>query len=51
MDKINKEAIQVTKEIVIKFIETQRISPTNFAELFPAVYEVVLKTISQEQGK
>ncbi len=45
MDRLHKEALQVAKEIVAKFIETRTISPTNFAETFPAVYEVVLNTI------
>ena len=44
MGKENKEALQVTKEIV-KFIETQRISPSNFAEHFPAIYKIVLDTL------
>jgi hypothetical protein len=46
MDKDVREALQVTKEIVIKFIETSRVSPTNFAEIFPAIYQVVLETIN-----
>ncbi len=46
MDKLNKEALQVTKELVAKFIETRTISPSNFAELFPMVYGVILKTLS-----
>lgn len=50
-----KEAVQVTKEIVVKFIETQRISPSNFAEVFPAIYKVVLSTLkdnaSQDDAK
>ena len=41
MGKENKEALQVTKEI----IETQRISPSNFAEHFPAIYKIVLDTL------
>ncbi len=49
MDKQHKEVIQVTKEIVIKFIETQRISPTNFPELFPAIYKVVKETFDEAQ--
>ena len=48
MDKQHKEVIQVTKEIVTKFIETQRISPTNFPELFPAIYKVVQETIVRQ---
>lgn len=47
MEKNTKEALQVAKEIVVKFIETGRISPANFAEVFPAVYLVVLQTITQ----
>lgn len=47
MEKDAKEALQVTKEIVVKFIETGRISPTNFAEIFPGVYSVVLETITR----
>ena len=45
MGKENKEALQVTKEIIVKFIETQRISPSNFAEHFPAIYKIVLDTL------
>ncbi len=45
MDRLHKEALQVAKELVAKFIETRTISPTNFAETFPAVYDVVLSTI------
>ena len=49
MDKQHKEVIQVTKEIVTKFIETQRISPANFPELFPAIYKVVHETIVRQE--
>ena len=45
MGKENKEALQVTKEIIVKFIETQRISPSTFAEHFPAIYKIVLDTL------
>lgn len=49
MDKDSKEALQVTKEIVVKFIETQRLSPSNFAEYFPAIYRVVLASIAEHE--
>ena len=49
MDKLHKDVIQVTKEIVIKFIETQRITPTNFPELFPAIYKVVQRTVMETE--
>ncbi len=51
MEKLQKEALQVAKELVAKFIETRTISPSNFAETFPAVYKVVLETITQNASK
>ena len=45
MHKEKKEAIQVTKEIMVKFIEMGKVSPTSFAQIFPAVYQVVLQTL------
>ncbi len=45
MEKTNKEALQVTKEIIVKFIESGRVSPANFEEIFPAVYQVVRATV------
>lgn len=45
MDKVHKETLQVTKEIIVKFIETGRVSPANFQEIFPAVYTVVRQTL------
>lgn len=45
MDKENKEALQVAKEITCKFIETRTVTPGNFAEVFPVVYRVVVETI------
>ncbi len=32
--EIKKMAVQVTKEIIVKFIEIGRISPTNFDQFF-----------------
>ncbi len=51
MEKLQKEALQVTKELVAKFIETRTISPNNFGETFPAIYQVVLKTITENSLK
>lgn len=38
----------MTKEIVVKFIESNRISPTNFSELFAQIYHAVLTTIRSD---
>ncbi len=45
MDKDQKEALLVAKELVAKFIETRTVSPGNFAEIFPAVFRVVYHSI------
>ncbi|NJB68220.1 hypothetical protein GGQ74_001893 [Desulfobaculum xiamenense] len=50
MDKLQQQALQVTKEIVVKFIETGRISPTNFSEFFSSIYREVLATISNDDN-
>ncbi|WP_308620646.1 hypothetical protein [uncultured Desulfovibrio sp.] len=47
MDKDSREALQVAKELTAKFIETRTVSPGNFAEIFPAVYGVVVRAIGQ----
>lgn len=49
MDRAEKEVLQVSKEIAVKFIETQRISPANFSEIFPQVYNVVLDAVLNGQ--
>ena len=44
MDKFEREIMQVSKEIAVKFIEAQRLSPNNFEEIFPSIYRVVMET-------
>ncbi|MBQ7457301.1 MAG: hypothetical protein IJS54_06835 [Desulfovibrio sp.] len=41
MDKDQKEALMVAKELTAKFIETRTVTPLNFAEVFPSVFRVV----------
>ena len=48
MDKAQKEALQVAKEMLAKFIETRTVSPHSFADVFPAVYKVVYDTLRQD---
>jgi hypothetical protein len=47
VDKLENLAQQVTKEIVVKFVETGRISPGNFSEHFGPIYAEVLRVISR----
>jgi len=41
MSSIDEQILRATKEIVVKFIEAGRVSPTGFTETFKNVYETV----------
>jgi predicted transcriptional regulator len=41
----DEQILRATKEIVVKFIETGRISPTGFPEAFKAIYRAVDETV------
>ena len=45
MDKVQKEALQVAKEMLAKFIEARTVSPNTFVDVFPAVYKVIYNTL------
>jgi len=47
MDQIQKLALQVAKEIVVKFIEVGRISPANFTDHFEPIYDDVYRTVTK----
>lgn len=46
MDTLEKQTLQVAKEIVVKFIEVGRISPANFGEHFADIYGEIRRTIA-----
>jgi len=48
MDKYQKQAMQVAKEVAIKFIEVGRISPGNFGQNFDVIFKDVMRTITGE---
>lgn len=52
MGKTNQDEqiLRATKEIVVKFIETGRISPTGFSEAFKAIYRTVDETVKQSSN-
>ena len=50
MDKLKIQALQMTKEIVVKFVETGRITPSNFTDHFARIYHEVLHTISLDES-
>ena len=44
MATIDEQILRTTKEIVVKFIESGRISPSSFHETFKEIYLTVEKT-------
>jgi hypothetical protein len=44
MTTIDEQILRTTKEIVVKFIESGRISPGSFHETFKDIYRTVEKT-------
>jgi hypothetical protein len=47
MEQMQKQVLQVAKEIVVKFIEIGRISPSNFGEHFSAIYKDVNRAVME----
>ena len=45
MTSIDEQILKATKEIVVKFIETGRLSPSGFGETFKSVYRTVEKAV------
>ena len=49
MGKIDELIIRATKEIIVKFIEIGRLSPTGFHETFKAVYNTIEETVKRSE--
>ena len=48
MEKKDEVVLKVVKEIAIKFIETNRISPQNFDETWQQIYRTVRDSVTRE---
>lgn len=46
MASMDEQILKTAKEIVVKFIETGRLSPTAFGEVFQNVYQTVATTVA-----
>ena len=46
MRSLDEQILRTAKEIIVKFIETGRVSPTAFPETFKTVYNAVHETVS-----
>ncbi|MGD8293530.1 MAG: conjugal transfer protein TraB [Desulfobacterales bacterium] len=51
MANIDEQILRTTKEIVVKFIESGRISPSSFHETFKDIYHTVEKTTKGSMKK
>ena len=51
MGSIDEQVLRATKEIVVKFIETGRVSPTGFHETFRSIYKTVEKSAKGHPDK
>lgn len=43
---MDEQILRTSKEIIVKFIETGRISPTGFPEAFKTIYTAVRETVN-----
>ena len=50
MASIDEQVLRAAKEIVVKFIETGRVSPTAFPETFGNIYRAVDETVKSAQA-
>jgi hypothetical protein len=48
MTSIEEQILRATKEIVVKFIEVGRISPTSFNESFKSIYRAISESVHGE---
>lgn len=51
MKSIDEHILRATKEIIVKFIEMGRLSPSNLHESFRDIYAVVNETVKENVNK
>jgi len=45
MASMEEQILRASKEIVVKFIETGRVSPTAFSDMFRNIYQTIEETV------
>lgn len=45
MSSMDEQILRASKEIIVKFIETGRVSPSGFAETFRSVYDTISSAV------
>ena len=51
MGNIDEQILRAAKEIVVKFIEAGRVSPSGFHETFKDIYNTVEKTTKESMSQ
>lgn len=51
MKSIDEQILRATKEMIVKFIEMGRLSPSNLHESFKDIYSTVNKTVKENVAK
>jgi hypothetical protein len=51
MSALDEHILKTAKEIVVKFIETGRISPGGFSEYFKSIYTTIDETVKEATEK
>jgi hypothetical protein len=51
MSTMDEHILKTTKEIIVKFIETGRISPSGFSESFKSIYQTIDETVKGSTDK
>ena len=51
MKSIDEQILRATKEIIVKFIEMGRLSPSNIHESFKDIYDTVNATVKENVTK
>ncbi|MBU0462109.1 MAG: conjugal transfer protein TraB [Proteobacteria bacterium] len=51
MKSIDEQILRATKEIIVKFIEMGRLSPSNIHESFKDIYAIVNETVKKNVTK
>lgn len=47
MASMEEQVLRTTKEVVVKFIEVGRVSPTGFNETFKSIYKTVSEAVKE----
>ena len=51
MSSMDEQILRAAKEIVVKFIETGRVSPNGFADAFKAIYQAVCEAVNESHSQ